>query len=449
MDRDPILTPNFTGRSNDIKNINAILRSSDSGKIVISGLPGVGKTELVTVFLEHYKENFSKIKWMNTQLPKESKFAKFKKGIIKISKSYMSNDVDNHLKKKVLVFDNVVNGNEIREYLTKISNDNELVTIIITRNSIKEEWQGMKHYNLKVLVEEDAENFIINQLQKNVNYEYEDIKILAKTLGYLPLALQQAVSYILSKKISVSTYLNFFSEEPERLLSYEGFENFDSYQNTVFGNFRYIISSFENDVSELFSVLSYITQYKSASIECLHVLEPDKAKMQNILNSLERYSIVRKHEKFVSSFILAGLVNRIIVRESKNINVLEKICNFCKEISEKVQYSEIPTDIIHYFNCIMLNIENMIELEKNSEFSEIIKHRYYFQILYRIWKPYSKIGNFEVAKNILHKYLSLSGEKYGDKYEEEIEISKITKELALIYYNLKDYTTSNILFENI
>lgn len=428
--------------------------------IVISGLPGVGKTQLVTAFLKKYAKDYKKVTWMNInssniQSMNDSIAVKTKTKIMKFIKLRTGFGDDDYLKKKILIYDNAVNRHEIDKCLENLNFDTKSsVMIITTQNSLKQEWRGMEYYHLDILLEDDAENLIVNQLQENVDYDNEEVKILVKTMGCLPLALQQAVSYILSKKISISLYLKIFSEDSQSLLSFREFEDFADYPYTVFENFKGIINDLKSkcDVFEIFGFLSYFVTDK-IHINHLYILESDEKKLKNILNSLKKQSILEENEENVTIHVLVSLVSRIVLRVNKNVNVFEKICEFCFKVREKVKNKNSAINdvkcMIPYLNCVMLNMDNILSLESGDSFTNKVKHQYYEKFLDIIWKAYYMTGDFETTKNILLKYLSFLKEKYDGEYEENIEVSKINMKLAKTYCKLKDYTTANNLFEKI
>jgi hypothetical protein len=89
--------------------------------------------------------------------------------------------------------------------------------------------KGMKRINIEIFSPEDAHTFLSNHLNDSVTDEEK--QQLAITLGYLPLALDQAAAYITETQCSPATYLELFKRHGLEIFNRE-LSRVD-YENTV------------------------------------------------------------------------------------------------------------------------------------------------------------------------------------------------------------------------
>lgn len=211
-----------------LKEIDRLFRQEEVTAInicqTISGLGGVGKTQLAVEYCYQYGGNYEDAVWFITadnptsiynsflefalelkiRLPEESKVEELQYAI---KKWFIDHE------KWIIIFDNLENYDDIEPYLPNTLNGHFIIT---TRNAYIN--IGFK-YMLSVFREEDAIEFLMKRICGNgeiKEYGYQDFElkapILTKRLGYLPLALEQAGAYISIVKCSISEYLDLMDE---------------------------------------------------------------------------------------------------------------------------------------------------------------------------------------------------------------------------------------------
>jgi tetratricopeptide (TPR) repeat protein len=226
--RPPPKNPNFTGRTTILKNIYQILNSS-SKVYVISGTGGMGKTQIAAQYLYQH-ENEYKYKWwlpvdpgvlssyyasLAFDLASEPGFPKafcrdLPSTVTRI-KNWLEQD---HGWKWLLILDNAIEPDTIRCYLPREGAGHAIVT---TRNS-SSVWDNMSHHYqlVKFELDEEAIEFLIKRTKLA---DREGAKALAKELGCLPLALEQAGAYIKETGGNFSTYLEQLKNDRVNVLS--------------------------------------------------------------------------------------------------------------------------------------------------------------------------------------------------------------------------------------
>lgn len=198
----------------------------------VTGLGGVGKTELARKYAEIHRGDYTDQIWIDAStfgiegslrdLAKklwinEKDINGKNKGIQTIAEDIYKFFLNNPQRKPLFIFDNAEGYKDIKKFLPGPSNNKPYVLITSrSKNWDTEEDGKIEQLELKVFSEDEAKEFIIKSLGKN-NLLEEDIKALAKELGYLPLALKQATAYIKRNEgLSIKEYLNEYKIEVEK-----------------------------------------------------------------------------------------------------------------------------------------------------------------------------------------------------------------------------------------
>ena len=227
--------PNFTGREDLLARLRDSLISNQHAALTqaIHGLGGVGKTQLAVEYAYRHEQDYALVWWVRAEeaatlaadyaalagelnLPEKS--AKDQRTIIEAVRRYLEQN-----KNWLFIFDNAGNQAEVFEYLPRTSLGHVIIT---SRNP---NWRGTAS-PLPVQVMEPSE--AIDFLNKRTGHTDKiGAASLAETLGYLPLALEQAGAYIEQSTISYDEYLELFREYQHDLLK-EGTPSLD-YPDTV------------------------------------------------------------------------------------------------------------------------------------------------------------------------------------------------------------------------
>ena len=205
----------FTGRDHIFDEIRKGFESGSTISLAqtITGMGGLGKTQTALEYACRYADKYDLIRWIQAEtdvIPAYKLFALEKElikkdesdndFIIRMVLSWMSNN-----DKWLFIYDNAEGDFWKSEWFPKNYLGNILVT---TRNNLV---TIGKKIDISVFTEDEAIDFFDNRIGKGKGYE--DAKVLAKRLGYLPLALEQAAAYMLiNKKVTYVEYLRFLDE---------------------------------------------------------------------------------------------------------------------------------------------------------------------------------------------------------------------------------------------
>ena len=188
----------FTGRDDTLRSIHECFRRGESGSLTqtISGLGGVGKTQIALEYAYRFAGEYDTVWWIIMETT-ESAY----KGVIDFVKKYklLRGEDDftviinaflswfENNGNWLLIFDNVEDIKTIEPFIPKKNNGNTLITTRSTQRYVG------KRVDVDVFDEPVAVAFLRDYTGIN---DEANAKLLARRLGYLPLALELAAAYI-------------------------------------------------------------------------------------------------------------------------------------------------------------------------------------------------------------------------------------------------------------
>ena len=213
--------PYFTGRENLLKDLRQALTDNRNAALVqtISGLGGVGKTQLAVEYVYQHSSEYNIVWWLRSEDPAtiaddygrlaerlhlQAKDPKDAKAIIEEVWNFLARRTD-----WILIFDNASDPDSIREFLPATTTGHVLIT------SRHQNWQCATEFTVDPFKRGESIEFIrerVGQGDEKVASE------LAEELGDLPLALEQAGAFIKESGISILAYLNEFRKTRLALL---------------------------------------------------------------------------------------------------------------------------------------------------------------------------------------------------------------------------------------
>ncbi len=243
----------FVGRESLIEKLNQHCNPDQAYQMLVlsavSGLGGVGKTQLAIYYLYHAKHQYNLRAWFRAEnatllLSDYRNFAKEfdlipldektpREEIIDAVKRYLERHPD-----WLAVYDNAGSRDEIREFLPTKGGH----LIVTTRR------QEYDDVGIKVAVDVFTEQEAVAYLKKLTGIGNQDQAMaeLAKTLGYLPLAIGQAGTYIKKQSITTQQYLNDFKQSAVKLLEAQELA-LDNRSETVATTWNISLKAIEQD----------------------------------------------------------------------------------------------------------------------------------------------------------------------------------------------------------
>jgi tetratricopeptide (TPR) repeat protein len=232
--------PFFTGRDDILIRLHNQLQTTKkaalSQPVAMSGLGGVGKTQVAVEYAYRYRENYQTILWVNASNPQEmlEDFARLasvlqlpeqnaqeQQQTIQAVKQWLDTHTD-----WLLIFDNADTLADIYDYLPQENKGHILLTTRAqTMSGIAQKIE------IKTMASEEGISLILKRagilppdvpLTEASETDHDGAQIIVDLMGGLPLALDQAGAYIEETQESLSNYILLFQQQRAILLKNRG-----------------------------------------------------------------------------------------------------------------------------------------------------------------------------------------------------------------------------------
>ena len=223
---------NFAGRKTQLRKLDRALNSGRPTALTqaISGLGGVGKTELAKEYVHRYGTNHQVVWWVRSEerarlasdfaalaaaLDLPEKDAQDQQQAIDAVRRWLD-----HNGGWLLVFDNVPKPESVKDFLPQGQTGHVIIT------SRYKSWRKVAaSLALDVMTDSEAVAFL---LDRTGGRDRKGAKTVAKALGKLPLALAQAGAYVEETGVSFPAYLELLEKHRVEILARgTAFEGYD------------------------------------------------------------------------------------------------------------------------------------------------------------------------------------------------------------------------------
>ncbi|KAK6597410.1 NB-ARC and TPR domain protein [Botrytis cinerea] len=222
----------FVGRKDVLNRIQTALEAShnDPSIVVITGVGGQGKTQIALEFIHQHMKLYKGVFWIDASSQKSASrgFERILKTIDSSavlvggeeSKSAVKNILGDWKEPWLLVFDNYDDPksfSDLPSYFPKATSKEN--AIIVTSRHISSGRLG-SHLKLDGLTEEESVQLLTSRCT-SVSSSEDDLnqgRDIIKKLGYLPLAIDQAASYISIRHLPLHIFSDHFQRRREFIL---------------------------------------------------------------------------------------------------------------------------------------------------------------------------------------------------------------------------------------
>lgn len=329
----------FTGREQLLDTLQTTLESDSEIKSIrtqaLVGLGGVGKTQIALEYAYRHIEDYNIIWWIRSEKLDDlaTDYAELASQLELPEKDYVDQKLKIEAIKRwlednagwLLIFDNAQDPPDLERYLPIRGSGRVIIT---SRNSI---WgTQVEHLEVHGFEREESIKFLIKRTGEN---NREGANDLAKALGDLPLALEQAGAFIKERGISLSKYLEKFrsrSQDDENLKLLDLGKPI-AYDKTIATTWSISIEEAASEVPvslDLLNLCSFLDPdkipltllYQGAKNlpEPLASAVRDELELDNAIQSLKRYSLINTTEDGFSMHRLTQAVIRKGLSDADN-----------------------------------------------------------------------------------------------------------------------------------
>ncbi|WP_353280612.1 tetratricopeptide repeat protein [Wolbachia endosymbiont (group B) of Cyclophora punctaria] len=472
----------FAGRREELIDLhNKIQRSSEKVTVIsqitsISGLGGIGKTELARQYVQEYsKDCYDNVIWINAEseialVESFTRLAKNKlridikdengkekdiKALIEEVYEFFSNS------KSLFIFDDAEKSNYLNKFLPihdSLPGGNGPYILITSRNR---EWErGIEVINLNELKSEEAIEFVKKGFSIEDESQNEKIKALVEKLQHFPLAIQQAISYIedqrVTRKFDIDDYLKEYEKKAKDLLNYEGFRGIDNnYAKTTFTTWKITIDKIASNEKHgnlalrILDVISYLAPDNISREFFLDLTGNNEEELRSAVRLLIKYSMVNGEQEqgVLSIHKLVQEVTKIALEEEgKSEEVMKETFELLRASfpygSDKLEDYLKKRELLPHLEAFLSRIDSW--LKKNPQDKEKIEKDYLENLLILMSNGYLNLGNPKRQKELLERTLPILKNHYG---EDHFEVAITLVNLSISYIALGDYERAKELLE--
>ena len=207
---------------------------------------------------------------------------------------------------------------------------------------------------IDVLPKEAALTLVRQHLTDKYNINDENANLLCEKVQYLPLALQQAISYIRTWSISIDEYLSQFEHHADKLM--KTFVSDERYDKTIMTTWDMAYQKIKNEDDSSFAItlINMMSYLDGSSIKKELFYEYyDKYLVQTSLQTLHKYSLItiNSSDDDLQQIIQMHSLLQYVVRTKSKEDYLRQFLDMVFNISEdenKCSHSSYGEHLWHH-----------------------------------------------------------------------------------------------------
>ena len=456
--------PYFVGREDILSAVHASLQLSHvaaSKPLAISGLAGVGKTQTAIEYAYRYWHEYTALLWVHSA--SEESIVDGFVGLARLLDIPEKDEQDQRLAVNavlrwldsndgwLLIFDNADDPALIESFLPRRLRGH----ILLTSRALVLDVIGMDSVEILTLKPNEARVFLTGRTGR-ANPDGDELKAieeLSLTLGYLPLALEQAGAYIVQMQSSFRNYLSVYKKRGLSLLEKmkpKAGEYPGSVATTLLLNFAEVerVSPASADLLRVSAFLSpekipfeLITGGARELGLCLRdaLADDDRLAFDKVLEPLAQLSLVLKSPG-PGTYDLYPLVQQMLrdtMDESSRRTWTERSVRAVNKAFPTIEVSSWPTCerlLRHALACAVLIDENRLEFEEAG------------QLLNQVGCYLSERARYAKAEPLFRRALEIEEKVLGSYHS---DVADCFNNLAGLYRNQGKYAEAEPLYKGV
>ncbi len=321
----------FSGRESELAAINDAFGDAP-GAVVLVGHPGVGKSQIALEFLYRHCASAALVAWIRAE-DQASLDADFTQLAVNLGLTEARNADTPQIIASVtkwlsdhsrwwLVLDNVESPEQIATYLPAELRGNLLLT---SRNQTWDRFAAS--VPITPFAEHEAVQFVLDRTGQD---DEEAARELAQTLGFLPLALEEASAYVTATGRTLARYLDLFSEHHDELMGRSRPPaDYPASLRTTLEMALGKVEEIEPESVGFLDALSYLApdDIPLSFLAKLRVSgrEPTELELDGYVSALRKYSLIGVQPDSISVHRLTQLVLRDRMDSSRGNELMEEV----------------------------------------------------------------------------------------------------------------------------
>jgi tetratricopeptide (TPR) repeat protein len=330
----PPRSQHFFGRKNLITDILSKLSSTEEQRVALTGLGGVGKSQLALRVAEHFcQSQMMSILWLDASnaLSLEQSYLRIASHF-RLPEDANVHDIHNFLDSDtsdgaVLVFDALDDLGEtpleqIHRYLP--GSGSKLPVIFTSRNGdCVDELVAIEcTFPIHSMEKDEAEEFL-RKRSNDISALKINIEALSEALNWFPLAIEQAGAFMQTRRTSIASYLRLYTESSDkqyRLLDYfSKSKDRSNFSRSVTCTWKISFERIEAECPLAVQLLRYMSGLSCCQIprDILLPVEDDLEFIQ-AMGLLQAYSMIQADSDY-QYFTMHPLVHLITRNQSSSL----------------------------------------------------------------------------------------------------------------------------------
>ena len=443
---------NFTGREALLTELRATLASGQHAALTqaITGLGGVGKTQLTMEYAYRHMGEYDLVWWMRAEEPATlaTDYAQLATELTLPAKDLPSQPegiatVHRWLEENsswLLVFDNAGSPEEIRPYLPQSTTGHVLIT---SRNP---NWMATA-FTLPVSAweREEAVEFLCRRTKQMDKAMADE---LAKELGDLPLALEQAAAYVEATGGTLAEYLDLFRRHHLELMKRDRPPT--DYKNTITTTWKLAFERVQAsspagaDLLRLCAFLApddipkeVFTDGRKLLPEPLTLAAANPLEFNQAVADLRRYSLVNVGRGAISVHRLVQAVQRDQMTEIERQYWSGTALHFFNQV---FHIYRDPLDNLQYYSRLL---PHAVTITTHSEKYFPPEHPIVLASLSNLASLYFRLGTYDQAEPLFQQVLDIKEKTLGPEHP---DLATWLNNLAGLYQSQGKYEAAEPLY---